>query len=264
MQISEYLAEFISFLLLELFWFGVFFAISYVICVFFFRHDLGPFNTILNIIGFIGVIIHELSHYAMCLITGTPAGNISVHYRDPITGRANPHGSVELKEFERLSFLASIFVALAPLMICFWLFIFLLNTTLNSAIDPFLRIISGVLCLSCLIGARPSRIDFKQIPWAFQRDRKNAFYQVLLFLTSTIIVVLITIIYQLFLFSFVYYILIGIVYIIIFYTIRGICYTFSFLGKYKRSNRSSMDYSAYTRKRLKPKRIKDEKPDGLW
>ena len=77
-----------------LIWFLIILVLAYCVELALRGRNLGPFTMFVNIICFIGVIVHELCHYIMCAITGVPTSGFKVKYRDEKLYIANPHGSV--------------------------------------------------------------------------------------------------------------------------------------------------------------------------
>ncbi|GAH36957.1 unnamed protein product, partial [marine sediment metagenome] len=71
------------------------YAIGYISEKLLLSTDFGSIgNTIINLIFFVGVIVHEVSHRLMDLLVGVPSHNLRVKYRDENSSKASPHGSV--------------------------------------------------------------------------------------------------------------------------------------------------------------------------
>lgn len=147
---------------------------------FLYRLNLGPFRTILNILGFIGVIVHELSHYALCKILGVKVANIRIQYRNRITGNANPHGTVSLEESELLSFLQALIVGIAPLFIHSWLIMMCLDLLYIPSFDDLIYIGIVFLIISLFIGSAPSSADLRNCYKGFVRSPSYSLYQLFL------------------------------------------------------------------------------------
>jgi len=130
-------------LLISLAIFPIAYLIGYTTEIILFRHDFGSFlNTLIRILFFIGVIIHELSHRLMCIITGIPAHNISVRYRP------YPHGSVSPKEPYQYTLMQGLLLGFAPLLIGTWCIHFLLVAAFNPWFHPVFRVFAGFCSVS--------------------------------------------------------------------------------------------------------------------
>ena len=213
------------------------------------RKNLGPFKPIINFLRFIGVFIHELSHFLMCLLVGVRPTGFHVKLRSPRTGRVAPNGYVSTDPRNR-SFLQAALIALAPLVIATWLLFWCLTLAFTETLDLLLRIIAGFLCISLLLGGAPSGPDFKYINYWFKRDPKYFIYQIFLVSLSGIIVWLMLSFYE-----------VVLPLDILFFGLVGICYYplkyfFSSINRLIHSiqfNRhSTINYKKYTQRRFKP------------
>jgi hypothetical protein len=148
------------------------------------RRNLGPFNFIVNILNFIGVLFHELSHYALCLLTGVPVGRMFVRFRDEETRRVAPHGVVHTTKPYQETFLQSILVSLGPLLIGTWIIYFSLEVAFSSLFHPVYRIIAGFLALSILFASTPSAPDFRLMRLGIDNDPRHSVYQLFLLILS--------------------------------------------------------------------------------
>lgn len=182
--------------------------------------DIGFFTAIVNILTFIGVFFHEISHYAFCLITRVPAGKISVKLR--YAGYVNPHGSITPDKPYQLTFLQSMLVGLGPVLIGTWIIYFSLKVALSSLFDPLYRIIAGLLVVAVLLASTPSAQDFHMMKEGFNNDPKHSFYQIILLLLSLLLAWGIVILLSWQTIEFLYYITIIIWYFILKYSFIGI------------------------------------------
>ena len=179
------------------------------------RRNYGGFSKVIFYMRYVGVWIHEISHYFACLAVGFRPTGLSVKYK--YDHQPNPHGSVSIsdKSFERLTFLQSVIICFAPLIVSTWIVYFSLTILLTPVFDPFLRIFAGFLCISCFLGACPSNADFGFIPRAFKRDPLHSFYQIFLlslsFLASLFLLNLNAVLFENFFF---YYIIVIVFYVI--------------------------------------------------
>ena len=226
--------------------------ISMVLKYLFVNEYFGYLNPFLLRLLFVGVIVHELSHYVMNLAVGIRPERIVVRWKDPATHERNPHGAVESKP---RSFLQAFFICLAPLYIGTWLIFLTFTIAFTQEIDIRLRIISGGLCVSILLAAAPSGQDFNNIPGTFNKSPSHSMYQVFLVFLSLIGLWLILSNYSItFPLDIFYYLsLIGIYFIV----------KFSFLGgkniilkinSWNFRKPHEMNINQFTRRRYKPKK----------
>ena len=227
-------------------------GISYIMKRFIYSRNLGPFKPILNALRFLGVIIHELSHYFVCFITGATPKSISVKLTHH--GKVNPSGSVSLKEPEKENFMQAFLGSMAPVIVGAWLFGWSLSVALSETFQPFERIIAGFFCISLLLGATPSLADFGFLPRAFKKDVAFSCYQIFLVLLSGLVVWLLIIYYEIvLLLDLIYYILIGLMYVVLRYSFKGANYIVLNTHFSKRFNSGP--------KNLGKKRMKSKKPN---
>jgi len=218
------------------------------------RSNLGPFNTAINILAFIGVIIHELSHFIMCKLTGVKTNGIQIKYR--YYGMANPHGAVRLDkyEYQKISFMQALLVSLAPLYISTWLFFFSLGAAFDSTIDPLFRLMAAFLCVSLFLKLTPSPADFSQIRKGFNRDSSFAIYQIFLVFLSGSIILIIMISYNIGIpFDFLYYIFVGFTYLLLYYVFKVLGYLIHSIRTSTKQS-STLNFKAYTRRKVRRSR----------
>ncbi|MFW9930232.1 MAG: hypothetical protein ACFFD1_12630, partial [Candidatus Thorarchaeota archaeon] len=222
-----------------------------------------PFRLFLTILGFIGIIVHELSHYVLCKLLGVPVEQIHIQYRDKMTGKAAPRGSILPKEPERISFLQALIIGFAPLFISTWLILFCFDIFSIIGLDIYLYFIAGFMIVSLLIGGAPSPADMRYCYYGFVRSPAYSLYQVLLISISILTVIFfINYSWVLLPFEFMYYIL-------QYLTIAGLYfvykYFFRFVNQFIAKNRHSEGYKdkLLTRKRhrpINPQKIGIEEP----
>ncbi|MFO7797529.1 MAG: hypothetical protein ACQERB_12860 [Promethearchaeati archaeon] len=216
-------------------------------------------TVIVKILGVLGIFIHELSHFVMLLITGGTPGRFKVSYR-----RLN--GSVELKDFKRMTFLQSFLTGIAPLLIISYLAFYCLFVFLSPAFEDIYRVIAAFCLVSFLIGSSPSGTDIYNIGRVFNNDPRYSIYQIGLVLFSTLIVYsaswYIIIPYY---YSFLFYILIGIGYYIFKYSFIGIRKIIEYIRLKISKQGSSIRSSELYRRRHSPKKKKSQKIErGQW
>ena len=169
----------------DLLWFFIIFFSSIAISNLLLRSDTGPFRSILMRLSYIGVLIHELSHFVINLAVGIIPRGIEVRYRIKETGAPNPHGSVTSSP--KRKFLQAFLICLAPLYISTWLIFWSLAIAFNALYAPLIRILAGFFCFSLFLGAAPSNTDFKNIFRAFEKDPSYSIYQISLVLISILL-----------------------------------------------------------------------------
>jgi hypothetical protein len=227
------------------------FGIS-TIMLFVYRLNLGPFLVILNILGFVGIMVHEISHYTLCKLLGVPVEHIGVRYRSRITGEASPHGWVTPKETYRMSFLQALLVGISPLFISTWLIMACFDVFNISGLNEGIYIGVGFLIVSLFIGSAPSTADFRFCYNGFKRSPIYSLYQLFLLAISILTIVLLInglkillpIEFMQYLFQF---FLVGFTYFLYKYSFRVLNNVFQKLNHSKRFNLRLL-----TRKRHRP------------
>ncbi|MFX1479453.1 MAG: hypothetical protein ACFFCI_15070 [Promethearchaeota archaeon] len=236
-------------LLISLAIFPIAYLIGFTTEIILFRHDFGSFfNTLIRILFFIGVIVNEISHCLMCVITDVPAHNTSVRYRP------SPHGSVTLKEPSQHTLMRGLLLCFAPLLIGTWVIYFLLLAALNPLFHPIFRVLAGFCSFSILITLAPSHGDLLGIKRGFQNDPQHSFYQIFLLILSFMMTWITVVAYHLrFTFEFIYYFIIILFYLVFKYSyilLRIILYRIRFhKGEIPHKIRSKR----FARRRYRPK-----------
>ncbi len=178
-------------------------------------------GTIFNIISFIGIIIHELSHYTMCLLMGIVPSEIHVSYRN-MSGYVSSKPGIFMQEF---------LISLAPLFIGSYIAWFCLDFALLSFAIWYYRLLAFIVVISILIAAGPSYADIKCLGRSFYDNIRKSLGQITIVIISSICVWFITkdmgIPEK---FSFLYFLSITIGYFLIKYLILGILPLSSILG----------------------------------
>ncbi|MFX1478262.1 MAG: hypothetical protein ACFFCI_09025 [Promethearchaeota archaeon] len=144
-------------------------------------HYIGsPLSKIFKALTLIGIVIHELFHCLMCIITRTPIENVTLvkSEKSEKTGRIEFYGEVNVSD--RISFLQAFLVSFAPLYLSFWIFFGLLSLLINVRVNAVIFAICIFIMISLVLSAYPSSSDFKTILKAFQLDTRNSLYQFVL------------------------------------------------------------------------------------
>lgn len=243
----------------ELFLFLIILITSLVISSLLFKNEnrLGMFRPIVLRLAYVGVVIHELSHYIACLIVGIKPRHLKIKWRDEYFGKRFPHGSVE--PGKPTSFLQSFVTAFAPLFISTWLIMLTFYIFPNSDFNPIIRIIAGFFCISLFTGAAPSTTDFNYMLYAFRRDKAHSFYQIFLVLLSGVILWTILLFTQIIFFLDVfYYLAIAGIYLSLKFSFLGIHRVITKLLARDFKKPAKIKFKRFTRPLYKPKKTQTE------
>lgn len=170
------------------FWLFLMLLVSIGVQIWYKRAHTPGLKVFLNVLTFVGVFVHEVSHYTLCVLFGVKTGKFTVKYRSEDKIRVAPHGSVALPEFERNSFLQTFVISVAPLLVSTFLFLFCLDVIFNIETDPWVDVVAAVFCVSLFIGSEPSGQDMKVIGKTFRKDPRYSFFQIALIVASGAIV----------------------------------------------------------------------------
>jgi hypothetical protein len=226
------------------------------------KYSPNPLYTISRFIAIVGIIIHELSHALMCVITNTRIRKIKLLERSD--GKSafglNYGGRVELKDYVKLTFLQALLIGFAPIYISFWLFFFLWEQLKNPSLDVLVFYIYIFVMISLVLSAAPSFADVLAIFGAFHFDWRYSLYQTGLVLLSISTVWLVVDYYQIqFFHEIVAYVLVFIGYYVFEVGFKGLkAIYYHFFGRKKQSRPIYMKPKALTRRRIKPKKTRDQ------
>jgi len=212
---------------------------------------------ILKIVSFIGIVIHEVAHFLMCLLTGIPPTGIHASYRDQ-------EGEVMIHRLEHLSFLQAFLICFAPLLVSSYIAYLCIHIMFLTNLVFVFKLICAVVLISILLHARPSRPDLKLFKNSFSRDPLYSVYQIGLVILSGLIVFILYLPLPYYL-SFIDYILIGIFYTVFKYSLLGLRKGYEYLmGRYNESSTIKSTSNPY-RMLHKPKIPKREHvPRRQW
>lgn len=249
--------------------FPIFLGVSYIFSRFLLRIDYGPFSKVLLALRFIGVAVHELSHFTMCIIVGIRPKGIVIRLRSKSTGKVSPSGKVPV-DWHNGTFLQAMFICLAPLIFSTWLFFWSLSIAFTAdQVHPLIRIAAGFFCVSLFLGATPSKPDFMIIGHWFKEDPKYSLYQVGLLVLSGFFVWGILVYYSIVLpLDIIYYILVGVGYYVVKYSFRAVGWALFKVATFHNPQKSTsprIKYRRFMRRRFKPsKPSKLGKREAPW
>jgi hypothetical protein len=249
------------------------FLISYLLLT----YTPEPLNKMVKALAITGIIIHELCHIAMCVITNTRIESINLigrlENKEKDTNNKDPkydyYGNVRINGNKRITFLQALLIGLAPLFVSFWLFFYLLEQLFNPQLNIFLFFLYTFIMISIAIAAAPSLADVRTIPNAFKNDPRYSMYQIFLSVLSILLIWVLINIYQLSFFLFhevINYVLIMITYYVFKYSFRGINQIiYKISSRNRRLSNRSHHFKRYTRRRFRPtKPRKLGKEEAHW
>ena len=175
--------------MLDLFFWLFFMLLVSIAVQYWYRRTHTPgLRAFLHVLAFVGVLVHEVAHYTLCVLFGVKTGKLKVKYRSEDKTRVAPHGSVGLPEFERNSLLQTFVISVAPLFVSTFLFLFCLDVIFNLETEAWVDVVAAIFCVSLFIGSEPSGQDMKVIGKTFRKDPRYSFYQIALVVASGLVV----------------------------------------------------------------------------
>jgi hypothetical protein len=229
----------------------------------------GIIHTVLNILLFLGVIVHEFSHLIVSLICGVPVERIKIKWRSSDGFRVAPHGSITTGNFPHESFMKGLMISFAPLLVSTFLFFGCIDiiTIINTSF--YIKIFAIIFAISLILTAAPSKQDLNVVAWAISNDSLLALFQATCFGISLFFSITLVNFSKFQLpFEFIYYMLYFLVsivlYFVIFYSLKwtglGIWAIYRKLSR--RDN--SLSNRSLNRKRIKSKKHPKEKEGEWW
>jgi len=141
-------------------------------------------------LAFVGIFVHEMAHLIVSNLFGVKTGRVRVKYFSDDKMRISPHGSVNLPEFERNSFVQTLVISVAPLIVSTFLFLFCLDIVYNIKTEPWIDIIAIFFIVSLFIGSEPSGQDMRLIGFTFKKNPRYSLYQIFLIVVSGLFVLI--------------------------------------------------------------------------
>ena len=120
-----------------------------------------PLNKFFQVLAVLGIVIHELCHVLMCLLTNTQIRTMKIIELSDSKSKFGLKygGRVELKDHVKLSFLQALLIGFAPLYISFWLFFFLWEQLKNPSLEVVIFYLYIFIMVSLVLSAAPSLAD---------------------------------------------------------------------------------------------------------
>ncbi len=211
----------------ELILMAAFLIFSVIISYILLKYTPSPLDKLVLGLAIIGIVIHEICHVLMCLITNAPVKRVKLLEKTKLFDKEGENyeygGNIEIKSEKKLTFLQAVLIGFAPLIFSFWIFLFLLDFLITAELETYIAILILFIMISIVLAAAPSAVDILNIPAAFQNNPKYSCYQIFLLLISIISVWFLSIFYQItFVHELVNYILIMMFYYGIKYVFKGI------------------------------------------
>lgn len=171
---------------------------SIVISFILLKYAPNPLDKFVRVLAALGIIIHELCHGLMCILTNTRIKHISLLERAKGESKFGLRygGRVELEDYEKLTFLQALLIGFAPIYISFWLFFFLWQQLKNPGLDVAMFYVYLFVMMSLVLSAAPSFADLLAILGAFHFDWRYSFYQIGLLILSIATVWIVLVNYQ--------------------------------------------------------------------
>lgn len=211
-----------------------------------------PLDKIIQAISIIGVIIHELCHLLLCLLTNTKVKKVTLVKKIKDRKEENKSrfgGEVTLNRRTRISFLQASIISFAPLYISFWLFFSIVELMIDPDINVVLFYIYLFILISITLAAAPSFVDLGTIPKAFHDNPSYSLYQIFLLVLSIFSVLMISFVYKIqYIHEILVYVLIFLSYYAFKYVFKEINYITITMYKVSRT----FKYKRFKRRRYKP------------
>lgn len=211
------------------------YMVGFVVFTFIFGYMIrralpSPFHKITEIVMILGVIIHEMCHILVCILTNAKIESVSLVERFKIDRRESGDrikykygGNVQIDEEKRLTFFQAFLIAFAPVYIGFWIFFFLLDIFLHGNLDMLEAFFVVFVMCSIILGVPPSFQDLKMIGVAIKRDSVYSLYQIILVVVSVLILWGGMYFFEWHFFhEIIFYFLVGLTYYILRYSLKGI------------------------------------------
>lgn len=150
-----------------------------------FKYVPPPFSGLIKVFALVGIVIHEICHLVMCIVTRSPIEKVTLIKKLDFKEeqRLGYYGEVQVQR-HRISFLQAFLIGFAPLYLSFWLFFFLLGILVYSQVDAVVFVLCIVIMISISLSAAPSFADLAILPKTFINDLNHSMYQIVLITLS--------------------------------------------------------------------------------
>ena len=224
----------------------------------------GTISIFFHAVAIVGIMIHELCHFIMCLLTRTRIERlslISIKRPEENGGKFGLKGEVRVNG-ERTTFLKAFLIGFAPLFVMFWFFFFMWDLSKNPELEYVHVLFYVGIMFSTALGAGPSFQDLTTILRSFSYDIKYSFYQIFLLFIAIGTAMLVIDINQIVIIHELY------VYVIITFFYFVYKYSFLIVSHFLEPMLSDNYFLKSLNRTEKPKRYKPKRPkkgeEGSW
>ncbi len=167
-------------------------------CVLTFFSRTPTTQKIFNAFFFLGIAVHELSHYLMCILTHVPVEKAR------ILPDKDKDGGLKgfIKPAQSPNFLQSLLISFAPLFVGTYIIGLIIHYIASPDVNYTIAAILLYVAISILTQISPSGADFRYIFTSLKLFRKYAFIQTIILIIALAISYLIIIYYEIFMFDF--------------------------------------------------------------
>ncbi len=147
---------------------------------------------------FLGIVVHESSHYLMCLLTHVPvekARNLPDRDEDDVL-------TAFIKPVQQPNFLQSLLICFAPLFVGTYIIGFIIHYITSPGVNYTIAAILIYVAISILTQISPSGADIQYIFTSLKLFSKYALIQTIVLIIALAISYLIIIYYEIFMFDF--------------------------------------------------------------
>ena len=253
------------------FWYWILgiWLISYVVYHLYGYYARGIGRAVLNVLAFLGVIVHEFSHLIVTILCGLPVEQLEIRWRHPQANVIAPNGSIATGDFPHRSFIKGFMICFAPLLVSTFLIFGCIDIIFTIETAWYIK--TGTICfgVSLLLGAAPSKTDLSNFGYSFANDPVLGFSQASCYGLSVFIGIRFINLSGLILpFEFMYYALYFlasiVIYFIIFHTLKWTGMGIRAIYRKISHRDNSLSNRSLSRKRIKSKKPSKEKEGEWW
>ncbi len=222
-----------------------------------------PYYRALEYFAVAGIMIHELCHYAMCLLTNVRVAGARIIPKDYPGGG---YGG-EVTPSKDPNFLQTVLISFAPLFIGTYLVAFILHLILTPGANLTISLILILLIISIIAGISPSKQDIHAISLSWRASGTYNYIQLGILSIAILLCIFLVDIYSLLVFDalLTYFVLTMILYYVVKYSGYLFKYFFTKVFHCKiRIKRTSYDILKKERKKYKGKNKVPYSPQTQW